>query len=70
VVTGGAGSGVLKPIYHVSRPNDFEGADSVILTLDRQFLFTTNAGDNSVSSFAVSETGSSRRMGGRSGTHS
>jgi 6-phosphogluconolactonase (cycloisomerase 2 family) len=57
VVTGGAGSGVVSPIYHVSRPNDFEGAGSVILTPDRRFLFTTNAGDNSVSSFAVSEDG-------------
>ena len=57
VPTGGAGSGVLSPIYHVSRPNDFEGAGSVILAPDRRFLFTTNAGDNSVSSFAVSEDG-------------
>ncbi len=57
VPTGGAGSGVLSPIYHISRPNDFEGAGSVILALDRRFLFTTNAGDNSVSSFAVSEDG-------------
>src|SRR5260370_26607194 len=57
VATGGAGSGELSPIYHVKRPNDFEGAGSVILTQDRRFLFTTNAGDNSVSSFAVSEDG-------------
>ena len=57
VPTGGAGSGELSPIYHVNRPNDFEGAGSVILTPDRRFLFTTNAGDNSVSSFAVSEDG-------------
>src|SRR6266481_243462 len=57
VVTGGAGSGELSPIYHINRPNDFEGAGSVILTPDRRFLFTTNAGDNSVSSFAVSEDG-------------
>ncbi len=55
VPTGGAGSGELSPIYHVNRPNDFEGAGSVILTADRRFLFATNAGDNSVSSFAVSE---------------
>jgi hypothetical protein len=55
--TGGAGSGVLSPIYHTNRPNDFEGAGSVILTPDRRFLFTTNAGDNSVSSFAVGEHG-------------
>jgi 6-phosphogluconolactonase (cycloisomerase 2 family) len=57
VPTGGAGSGELSPIYHTNRPNDFEGAGSVILTPDRRFLFTTNAGDNSVSSFAVSEDG-------------
>jgi 6-phosphogluconolactonase (cycloisomerase 2 family) len=57
VSTGGAGSGVLSPLYQVNRPNDFEGAGSVILTPDRQFLFTTNAGDNSVSSFRVGEGG-------------
>jgi 6-phosphogluconolactonase (cycloisomerase 2 family) len=57
VPTGGEGSGVVSPIYHVSRPNDFEGAGSVILTPDRRLLFATNAGDNSVSSFAVSEDG-------------
>ena len=57
VPTGGAGSGVLSPIYHISRPNDFEGAGSVILTPDRRYLFATNAGDNSVSSFAISEDG-------------
>src|SRR5437879_3468806 len=43
VATGGAGSGELSPIYHINRPNDFEGAGSVILTPDRRFLFTTNA---------------------------
>jgi 6-phosphogluconolactonase (cycloisomerase 2 family) len=32
----------------------------VILSPDRRFLFTTNAGDNSVSSFAVSDDGSLR----------
>src|SRR6266436_2230357 len=57
VPTGGAGSGELSPIYHTKRPNDFEGAGSVILTPDRRFLFTTNAGDNSVSSFGVGEDG-------------
>src|SRR5262249_5382404 len=57
VATGGAGSGPLSPIYHTNRPNDFEGAGSVILTPDRRFLFTTNAGDNSVSSFAVDNEG-------------
>jgi 6-phosphogluconolactonase (cycloisomerase 2 family) len=57
VPTGGAGSGELSPIYHTKRPNDFEGAGSVILTPDRRFLFVTNAGDNSVSSFVVSKDG-------------
>jgi 6-phosphogluconolactonase (cycloisomerase 2 family) len=57
VATGGAGSGELSPIYHINRPNDFEGAGSVILTPDRRFLFATNAGDNSVSSFAVDKEG-------------
>lgn len=57
VPTRGAGSGVVSPIYHISRPNDFEGAGSVILSPDRRLLFTTNAGDNSVSSFAVGEDG-------------
>ena len=58
VATGGAGSGVISPIYHISRPNDFEGAGSLCLTLDRRFLFATNAGDNSVSSFAIDKEGS------------
>jgi len=57
VATGGAGSGELSPIYHTNRPNDFEGAASVVLTPDRRFLFATNAGDNSVSSFAVNKEG-------------
>src|SRR6201998_241196 len=57
VATGGAGSGELGPIYHINRPNDFEGAGSVILAPDRRFLFATNAGDNSVSSFAVDKEG-------------
>jgi len=57
IATGGAGSGELSPIYHINRPNDFEGAGSVILTPDRRFLFATNAGDNSVSSFAVDKEG-------------
>jgi 6-phosphogluconolactonase (cycloisomerase 2 family) len=56
--TGGAGSGVFKPISgQESAPNAFEGARSVILTPDRRFLFATNGGDNSVSSFAVGEDG-------------
>jgi len=57
VATGGAGSGELSPIYHVKRPNDFEGAGSVILTPDHRFLFATNGGNNSVSSFAVDKEG-------------
>jgi len=57
VATGGAGSGLISPIYHISRPNHFEGAGSVRLTPDRRFLFATNGGDNSVSSFAVDKEG-------------
>jgi 6-phosphogluconolactonase (cycloisomerase 2 family) len=58
VVTGGAGSGTFKPISgQESAPNAFEGAASVILTADRRFLFTTNGGDNSVSSCQVGEHG-------------
>jgi 6-phosphogluconolactonase (cycloisomerase 2 family) len=58
VPTGGSGSGVYKPISgQESAPNAFEGAGSVILSPDRRFLFTTNGGDNSVSSFGVSEDG-------------
>jgi 6-phosphogluconolactonase (cycloisomerase 2 family) len=57
VATGGAGSGELSPIYHINRPNHHEGAGSVILSPDRSLLFTTNAGDNSVSSFAVDKEG-------------
>jgi 6-phosphogluconolactonase (cycloisomerase 2 family) len=56
--TGGAGSGVFKPISgQPSAPNAFEGAGSVILSPDRRFLFTTNGGDNSVSSFAIGDDG-------------
>jgi 6-phosphogluconolactonase (cycloisomerase 2 family) len=58
VLTGGAGSGTFKPISgQENAPNAFEGAASIILTPDRRFLFTTNGGDNSVSSFSVSEDG-------------
>ena len=58
VPTGGSGSGVFKPISgEESAPNAFEGASSIILTTDRRFLFATNGGDNSVSSFAVGEDG-------------
>jgi lactonase family protein with 7-bladed beta-propeller len=56
--TGGAGSGVFKPISgEESAPNAFEGANSVILSADQRFLFATNGGDNSVSSFGVAEDG-------------
>src|SRR5499427_2485913 len=58
VATGGAGSGTFKPISgQDNAPNAFEGAGSVILTPDRRFLFATNGGDNSVSSFRVKEDG-------------
>lgn len=57
IPTGGAGSAAFSPIYQIDRPNDFEGAYSVILTPDRRFLLTTNAGDNTVSSFAVGDDG-------------
>ena len=58
IPTGGAGSGTFKPISgQESAPNAFEGAASVILTADRRFLFTTNGGDNSVSSFSVDKDG-------------
>src|SRR5215475_3727997 len=58
VPTGGAGSGTFKPISgQENAPNAFEGAGSVILSPDRRFLFTTNGGDNSVSSFAVAKDG-------------
>src|SRR5262245_41125985 len=57
-LTGGAGSGTFKPISgQESAPNAFEGAGSVILTADRRFLFTTNGGDNSVSSFSLDKGG-------------
>ena len=58
VSTRGAGSGTFKPTSgQESAPNAFEGAGSVILSPDRRFLFATNGGDNSVSSFAVGEDG-------------
>jgi 6-phosphogluconolactonase (cycloisomerase 2 family) len=58
VATGGDGSGTFKPISgQESAPNAFEGAGSVLLTADRRFLFTTNGGDNSVSSFSLDKDG-------------
>jgi 6-phosphogluconolactonase (cycloisomerase 2 family) len=78
IPTGGSGSGTYKPVSgQESAPNAFEGANSVILTPDRRFLFATNGGDNSVSSFAVGVDGKltlldAKRTGnvvnGRSGT--
>ena len=63
VPTGGAGSGTFKPISgQASAPNAFEGAGSVILSPDRQLLFTTNGGDNSVSSFRVGKDGQLTRI--------
>src|SRR5215470_1368291 len=56
--TGGSGSGTFKPISgQESAPNAFEGAGSVILSPDCRFLFATNGGDNSVSSFSVDKDG-------------
>src|ERR1700751_5429197 len=58
VATGGRVSGTFKPISgQESAPNSFEGAGSVILLPDRKFLFATNGGNNSVSSFAVGDQG-------------
>ena len=78
IPTGGAGSGTYKPVSgQESAPNAFEGANSVILTPDQRFLFATNGGDNSVSSFSVTADGKltlldAKRTGnvvdGRSGT--
>jgi hypothetical protein len=80
ISTAGAGSGTYKPVSgQESAPNAFEGSNSVILTPDRRFLFATNGGDNSVSSFAVGADGKltlldAQRTGnvvnGRSGTAS
>lgn len=56
--TGGKGSGTYKPLTDQDpAPNAFEGAGSVILSPDRKMLFTTNGGDNSVSSFRVDSDG-------------
>ncbi len=58
IPTGGAGSGVFKPISgQENAPNAFEGAGSVILAESDTLLFTTNGGDNSVTSFRVSPDG-------------
>lgn len=58
IPAGGAGSGVFKPISgQESAPNAFEGAGSVVLAESNTLLFTTNGGDNSVTSFRVSPDG-------------
>ncbi|HYP06003.1 MAG TPA: beta-propeller fold lactonase family protein [Bryobacteraceae bacterium] len=58
VPTGGAGSGVFKPVSgQESAPNAFEGAGSVILAESNTLLFATNGGDNSVTSFRVDSDG-------------
>jgi 6-phosphogluconolactonase (cycloisomerase 2 family) len=63
VPTGGAGSGTFKPISgQESSPNAFEGAGSILLTTDRRFLFTTNGGDNSVSSFSLDQDGRLKQL--------
>lgn len=78
IATGGAGSGTYKPITgQESAPNAFEGVKSVILSSDHKWLFTTNGGNNSVSSFAVGADGmltltdvqpTGQPVSGRSGT--
>jgi len=78
VSTGGKGSGTFKPITgQESAPNAFEGVGSIILTPDRQYLFTTNGGDNTVSSFKIGADGgltlidvkpTGQPISGRSGT--
>src|SRR6476661_3251540 len=61
--TRGAGSGEFKPISgQESAPNAFEGAGSVILAPEKRFLFATNGGDNSVSSFTVGKDGRLTRL--------
>src|ERR1700723_588850 len=58
VRTGGAGSGEFKPISgQDSAPKAFDGASSSFITSDRRFQFTTNGGDNSVSSVKVGDDG-------------
>ena len=76
VLTGGAGSGSFN--YRATPPGLIvEGANSVLMTPDKRFLFAVNGGDNSVSSFEVGEKGTLtlldvKRTGnpvtGRSGT--
>src|SRR3546814_4453364 len=57
IPTGGAGSGVFKPVSgQESAPNAFEGAGSVILAESNTLLFATNGGDNSVTSRSEEHT--------------
>lgn len=63
IATGGAGSGLFKPITgKENEPNAFEGVGSIIISPDRMWLFTTNGGDNSVSSFKIGENGTLELM--------
>lgn len=76
--TGGKGSGTYKPLTGQDpAPNAFEAAGSIILSPDRKWLYATNGGDNSVSSFRVGSDGhltmvdhqsTGEEVTGRSGT--
>jgi 6-phosphogluconolactonase (cycloisomerase 2 family) len=58
VTTHGVGSGTYKPITgEKNAPNAFEAVGSVILTSDHRYLFVTNGGNNTVSSFRVGPHG-------------
>jgi hypothetical protein len=56
VLTGGTGTGSFN--YRATPPGLIvEGANSLLMTPDKRFLFAINGGDNSVSSFEVGENG-------------
>jgi hypothetical protein len=55
-LTGGSGAGTFNYLTTLEGLI-VEGANSVLLTPDRRFLFVVNARDNSVSSFGVGEDG-------------
>ncbi len=58
IATGGAGSGTFKPISgNDGEPNAFEGVKSVILSANHKWLFASNGGNNTVSSFKVADNG-------------
>lgn len=58
IATGGKGSGTYKPVYDKpSEPNAFKGVGSILIMPGRDYLFTTNGGDNSVSSFRIGGDG-------------